>query len=92
MCRPSGGVVPLDRITNAPAPVTIEMRREGDHVTVHYGTGGEEPDTLLRLAYSPPGLPARAGIMCASPDGKGFTARFTGLRLGSQLSPRPVGP
>ncbi|POX42839.1 DUF1349 domain-containing protein [Streptomyces sp. Ru73] len=74
-------VVPLDRITDTPAPVTIEMRREGDHVTVHYGTGGEEPGTLLRLAYFPPGLPAEAGIMCASPDGKGFTTRFTGLRF-----------
>lgn len=74
-------VVPLDRITESPTPVAVEMQREGDHVTIRYGTGGEEPHALLRLVYFPPGRPAQAGIMCASPDGKGFTARFTGLRL-----------
>ncbi|WP_101257285.1 DUF1349 domain-containing protein [Streptomyces barkulensis] len=72
-------VVPLDRITSTSAHITVEMRREGDHVILRYGTTGETPATLLRLAYFPPGLPAQAGIMCASPDGKGFTTRFTDL-------------
>lgn len=75
-------VVPLARPTDdpAPVPVTVELRREGDTVTILYGVGGE-PETMLRLAYFPPEVAAQAGPMCASPDGKGFTARFTALRL-----------
>ncbi|GHH73041.1 hypothetical protein GCM10018793_11040 [Streptomyces sulfonofaciens] len=74
-------VVPLDRSTPTRAPVTIELQRSGDTVTVRYGTGGTAPDTLLRLAYFPPDAEAQAGPMCASPDGPGFTAWFTDLRL-----------
>ncbi|MFB7274766.1 DUF1349 domain-containing protein [Streptomyces sp. NPDC056244] len=73
-------VVPLDRFTDTPGPVTVELLREGDTVTVHYGVDGN-PETMLRLAYFPPEVAAQAGPMCASPDGKGFTARFTALRL-----------
>ncbi|KIF78320.1 hypothetical protein QR77_40180 [Streptomyces sp. 150FB] len=74
-------VVPLAQVTGDPSAVTVELRREGDTVTVLYGVGGTEPVTLLRLAYFPPGVAAKAGPMCASPDGKGFTTRFTSLRL-----------
>ncbi|MYV54788.1 DUF1349 domain-containing protein [Streptomyces sp. SID3212] len=73
-------VVPLAYLTDAPGPVTVELRREGDTVTILYGLGGA-PETMLRLAYFPPEVPAQAGPMCASPDGKGFTARFTALSL-----------
>ncbi|MEU3186212.1 DUF1349 domain-containing protein [Streptomyces sp. NPDC006923] len=73
-------VVPLGGPADAPVPVTVEIQREGDTVTIRYGLG-EEPATLLRLAYFPPGVTAQAGPMCASPDGKGFSTRFTDLRL-----------
>ncbi|QXE33165.1 DUF1349 domain-containing protein [Streptomyces sp. GMY02] len=73
-------VVPLAHLTDTPGPVTVELLREGDTVTVHYGVDGN-PETMLRLAYFPPETAAQAGPMCASPDGKGFTARFTALRL-----------
>jgi regulation of enolase protein 1 (concanavalin A-like superfamily) len=73
-------VVPLAQVTDRPSAVTVEMRREGDTVTIRYGFG-DTPETLLRLAYFPPEAAAQAGPMCASPDGKGFTARFTALRL-----------
>lgn len=72
-------VVPLARVSAVTSPVTVELHREGDTVTIRYGTGGEEPSALLRLAWFPPGLPARAGPMCASPDGAGCTVRFTAL-------------
>ncbi|MEW2548537.1 DUF1349 domain-containing protein [Streptomyces sp. NPDC047002] len=62
-------------------PVAVELARDGDTVAVRYGTGGAEPGTLLRLAYFPPDAAAEAGPMCASPDGAGFTTRFSGLRL-----------
>ncbi|MFJ9210540.1 DUF1349 domain-containing protein [Streptomyces sp. NPDC102264] len=73
-------VVPLAHLTGTPAPVTVELRREGDTVTILYGLDGE-PGTMLRLAYFPPGAAAQAGPMCASPDGTGFTTRFTALGL-----------
>jgi uncharacterized protein len=65
---------------DAPQVVTVEVRRAGDTVTVLYGTGAEEPATMLRLAYFPPGAPAQAGPMCASPDGGGFRTVFSDFR------------
>jgi regulation of enolase protein 1 (concanavalin A-like superfamily) len=73
-------VTPRAYTTDVPPAVTVELRREGDTVTVLHGNDGVA-ETLLRLAYFPPGAPAQAGPMCASPDGRGFTARFTSLRL-----------
>jgi uncharacterized protein len=67
-----------------PAAVTIKAERAGDTVTISYGLDGAEPDTLLRLAYLPPAVPARAGVMAASPTGGGFPTTFT--RVG--LTPR----
>jgi regulation of enolase protein 1 (concanavalin A-like superfamily) len=61
------------------APVTIELHRAGDTVTVSYGLAGEA-DTMLRQAFFPSG-DALAGPMCAAPTGSGFEARFTDLRL-----------
>ncbi|WP_214109312.1 DUF1349 domain-containing protein [Acrocarpospora catenulata] len=60
-----------------PRSFTIDLLREGDAVTVRYGMDGEEPDTLIRLAYFPPGVPALGGAMAAAPVGPGFEARFS---------------
>lgn len=60
----------------APASVTVAVERKGDTVTVRYGLDGAAPETMLRLAYFPPGVTVLAGVMCASPDGSGFPARF----------------
>jgi len=35
----------------------------------------------VRQGYFVPGRPAEVGIMCASPEGKGFEATFEGLKL-----------
>lgn len=64
-----------------PAAVTIKAERSGDTVTISYGLDGAEPATLLRLAYLPPAVPARVGVMAASPTGRGFTTTFTGVEL-----------
>ncbi len=64
----------------APASVTITAERTGDAVTISYGVDGADPMTLLRLAYLPPG-PVTAGVMAASPTGRGFTTTFTGVGL-----------
>jgi regulation of enolase protein 1 (concanavalin A-like superfamily) len=36
---------------------------------------------MLRLAYFPPELSVLAGVMCASPTGKGFTTRFEKISI-----------
>lgn len=73
-------VVPLGHTSDPAGPVTVDLQREGDTVTIRYGLGGEA-DTLLRMAYFPPDTRAQAGPMCASPDGKGFTVHFTEFSL-----------
>lgn len=74
-------VVPLMRLAGDPASVTVDLERVDDTVTVRYGWDGRAPDTLLRVAWFPPEVAAEAGPMCASPDGAGFTSRFTSLSL-----------
>ena len=69
---------PLDSIRDQ---VSIEIERSGDTVTVRYGVGDDEPTTMLRLAYYPPAVPTLAGVMCASPDGPGYTVAFDRLEL-----------
>lgn len=64
-----------------PHSVTVEATREGDALTIKYGLDGDEPTTLLRLAYLPPAVPVLAGVMAASPDGTGFTTTFTEIGL-----------
>ncbi|CAM04809.1 hypothetical protein A8924_5963 [Saccharopolyspora erythraea NRRL 2338] len=72
-------VVPLQAVHGDVESVTIEMHRSGDTVTIRYAPEGEEPRTVLRLAYFPPDVDAEAGPMCASPDGSGFPVRFSDL-------------
>ena len=61
--------------------VTLKAAREGDAVTIHYGLNGAPPATMLRLAYFPPELSVLAGVMCASPTGKGFATRFENITI-----------
>lgn len=64
-----------------PGTVTIRADRAGDTVTVSYGVDGAAPTTLLRLAYLPPSRTVLAGVMAASPSGRGFPATFTDIAL-----------
>jgi uncharacterized protein len=61
--------------------VTLRVTRAGDAVTIRYGLDGAPPATMLRLAYFPPELSVLAGVMCASPTGKGFTTRFEDITI-----------
>jgi regulation of enolase protein 1 (concanavalin A-like superfamily) len=63
------------------ATVTIRATRTGDAVTVSYGLNGAPPATMVRLAYFPPEPPVLAGVMCASPTGKGFATRFEDIAV-----------
>ena len=64
-----------------PRTVTVKADRSADAVTIRYGLDGAEPATLLRVAYLPPAVTVRAGVMAASPTGTGFTTRFTRVAL-----------
>jgi regulation of enolase protein 1 (concanavalin A-like superfamily) len=61
--------------------ITLKAVREGDTVTITYGVNGAPPAEMLRLAYFPPELSALAGVMCASPTGKGFATRFENITI-----------
>ena len=68
-------------LTEPAGSVTIKADRTGDTVTISYGVDGAPPATMLRLAYFPPELSVLAGVMCASPTGKGFTTRFENITI-----------
>ena len=61
--------------------ITMDAQRKGDAVIVRYGLDGAKPETMLRLAYFPPGRAALAGVMCAAPSGSGFETRFTRVTI-----------
>jgi uncharacterized protein len=71
-------VVPL---AEAAGKVTLKAVREGDSVTISYGLNGAPPATMLRMAYFPPEMSVLAGVMCASPTGKGFATRFEDITI-----------
>ncbi|MEV4169101.1 MULTISPECIES: DUF1349 domain-containing protein [unclassified Nonomuraea] len=71
-------VLPLGRSARR---VTFGLERAGDAVTVRYGLDDDPPETMLRLAYFPPGRPALAGAMAAAPVGKGFAVRFSDIQI-----------
>ena len=73
------------------AVVRLRAERRGDAVHIRYGVDAG-PWRLLRMAYLPPDRPAHAGVMCAAPEGHGFTARFTGLTIGAPVAPAAAHP
>jgi regulation of enolase protein 1 (concanavalin A-like superfamily) len=70
-------VVPLSH--NPPA-IWLRVTRRRDSVEVHYALDGKQY-TLLRLAYLVPAETLSAGVMCASPEGDGFTTIFEDLSI-----------
>ncbi|MCG3043988.1 DUF1349 domain-containing protein, partial [Streptomyces sp. S1A] len=89
-------VVPLDRITGTSAHITVEMRREGDHVILRYGTTGDPrdpaPPRLLPAGPAGPGghhvrLPRRKGIHDAL-DRPVLRSPVTRRPLGSSMPSR----
>ncbi|MFB9908666.1 DUF1349 domain-containing protein [Allokutzneria oryzae] len=77
-------VVPIPGLDG---PVSLVVDRTGDTVTIRYGVGEAAPETMLRLAYLPPGGEVLVGPMCASPQGRGFPTRFHHF----EVTTRPAG-
>lgn len=67
-------VVPLPQ--NPPALWLRVTRKEGA-LEAHYSLDGKQY-ALLRVTYLTPG-PVSVGVMCASPEGAGFTTTFEGF-------------
>jgi regulation of enolase protein 1 (concanavalin A-like superfamily) len=60
--------------------VTLRVSRRGDAVEVRY-TAGEGVAELAALVFMPPGQEMLAGIVCAAPEGTGFSVAFHDLRI-----------
>lgn len=58
-----------------PKEVWFTLMRKGDFVEIKYSFDDKDY-SMLRLAYFPPGVPVKIGMMCAAPDGKGFPIEF----------------
>ncbi len=70
-------VVPLQE---NPESIWLRLKRNGETVEVEYSLDGESYN-LLRLAYLTTANELQVGLMCASPDGDGFSVVFEELSL-----------
>jgi uncharacterized protein len=60
--------------------VTLRVSRRGDAVEVRYAAGDGAAE-LAALVYMPPDREMLAGIVCAAPEGNGFSVAFHDLRI-----------
>ncbi|MGB3509311.1 MAG: GH92 family glycosyl hydrolase, partial [Microcoleaceae cyanobacterium] len=63
-----------------PESIWLRLKRSGETVEVEYSLDGESY-SLLRLAYLTTANQLQVGLMCASPDGEGFSVTFEEFRL-----------
>jgi uncharacterized protein len=60
--------------------VSLRASRRGDAVEVRYSTA-DGPAELAALVFMPPDREMLAGIVCAAPEGAGFSVSFHDLRV-----------
>ena len=67
---------------DSPAAVWLTLLRKGDYVEIQYSFDNKD-FKMLRLAYFPPapGQKVQIGLMCAAPDGQGFSVEFTNFTV-----------
>lgn len=63
-----------------PAALRLRLQRTGGAVEVLYSVG-EAEYTMLRLAYLTEAETVQVGVMCASPQGEGFSVTFEAFNL-----------
>lgn len=68
------------RLANNVPALWLRLTRIKEAIEIHYSLDGSA-FTMLRMLYFPPVDALDAGIMCASPEGNGFTAKFEGLKI-----------
>lgn len=70
-------VVPL--YSNPPS-VYLRVKRGGDALEVFYSLDDVDY-TMIRTAYMPTQNPIQVGVMCAAPEGDGFSVTFEGFSV-----------
>lgn len=60
--------------------LNLSLARRGDALEISYATGEDEL-AMAAIVYLQRGASAFAGVMCASPEGEGFSAEFTAFEL-----------
>ncbi len=60
--------------------LNLEVERTDDSLEVSYSVDDDELD-LASIVYLEPRAEVLAGVMCASPEGEGFTTHFSELSL-----------
>lgn len=70
-------ILPLPQNPNT---LWLRVMRRGTAVEVQYSLNGSDYQ-MLRLAYLTPVEAIHAGIMCAAPEGSGFSVTFEGLKI-----------
>ena len=67
-------------LAGSPPAIWLRLTRQAETVEIQYALDGVN-FTLLRLAYLPPTDTVQAGVMCAAPDGRGFSVVFENLTI-----------
>jgi len=70
-------VVPL---LQKPSALWLRVTRKGSTIEVHYSLDGDHY-SLLRVAHLAAAETVHVGLMCASPEGSGFSTTFEGLTV-----------
>lgn len=73
----SWSMIALDQ---SPEAVWMKAVRRIDAVEIFYSLDGVQYQ-LMNVAYFPDNKPIMVGMMAASPDGKGFKAKFEGFNI-----------
>jgi regulation of enolase protein 1 (concanavalin A-like superfamily) len=63
-----------------PASIWLRVTRRDSAIEIYYSLDGQQY-TLLRMAYLTLAATVDVGIMCASPEGKGFTTVFEQFKI-----------
>jgi uncharacterized protein len=65
-----------------PTAIWMQLTRQGSAIEVHYSLDGNKY-TMLRMTYLTPVETLNVGLMCASPQGKGFLTTFEQFKIQS---------
>ncbi len=70
----------VSELPGQPASFWLRVTRKAEAVEIFFSLDGQN-HTLLRLAYLVPAEVTQVGLMCASPDGSGFTTIFEDFQI-----------
>lgn len=69
-------------VPDNPTAIWFKVTRRDEAIEIHYSLDGQQYN-LLRMTYLSLIETMHVGIMCASPQGKGFTTMFENLKINS---------